>query len=171
VNLRDGQPIDDAEQKIAKPWAISSRGDAGMSRDQICFKSTAKGGRLKLIFEEGEAGTSAAYLIDGGSDWTESYKCVVSQKVSEKLATASGLHLGMTAAEVEKILGKPCAESNDSVEYSFDYQYLLPLDERQRLKGKGDLSADEPVDWVSDMEIKFRGAKACYIAIVTGETQ
>jgi hypothetical protein len=170
VNLRDGQPIDDAEKKIAKPWAISSRGDAGSSRDQICFKSASERGRFKLIFEQGEI-ASLAYLIDGGPDWTESYKCVVSQKVSEKLATASGLHLGMTAAEVEKILGKPCAESNDSVEYFFDYQYLLPLDERQRLKGKGDLSADEPVDWFSDMEIKFRGAKACYIAISTGETQ
>ena len=172
VNLRDGQPIDDAEKKIAKPWAISSRGDFGSSRDQICFKSTAKGGRLKLIFEQGPAGLpSDAYLIDGGPDWTDSYKCVVSQKVSEKLATASGLHLGMTAAEVEKILGKPCAESNDSVEYFFDYQYLLPLDERQRLKGKGDLSADEPVDWIGNIQIKFRGAKACYIAISTGETQ
>jgi hypothetical protein len=170
VNLRDGQPIDDAEKKIAKPWAISSRGDAGSSRDQICFKSASERGRFKLIFEQGEI-ASVAYLIDGGPDWTDSYKCVVSQKVSEKLATASGLHLGMTAAEVEKILGKPCAESNDSVEYFFDYQYLLPLDERQRLKGKGDLSADEPVDWFSNMQIKFRGAKACYIAISTGETQ
>ena len=170
VDLRQGQPIEDAEQKIAKPWAISSRGDAGSSRDQICFKSAAEGGRFKLIFEKGET-ASAAYLIDGGPDWTESYKCVVSKKVSEKLATASGLHLGMTEAEVEKILGKPCVKSNDGIEYAFDYQYLLPLEERKRLKGKGDVDADEPVDWIGTMKIKFREANAYYIAISMGETQ
>ena len=135
VDLRRGQPIEDAEQKIAKPWAISSRGDAASSRDQICFKSAAERGRFKLIFERGEI-ASAVYLIDGGSDWTESYKCVVSKKVSEKLATASGLHLGMTAAEVEKILGMPCIKSNDGIEYAFDYQYLLPLDERNASRAK-----------------------------------
>jgi len=125
---------------------------------------------LKLIFERGEI-ASAAYLIDGGPDWSESYKCVASKIVSDKLATASGLHLGMTAAEVEKILGKPCIETNDSIEYAFDYQYMLPFDKRQRLKGEGHLGADEPVDWFGSMQIKFRGAKAYYIAILTGETQ
>jgi hypothetical protein len=160
VDFRNGNPIADAEQKIAKPWAISSRGDAGSSRDQICFKSATEGGRYKLIFEKGEI-ASAAYLIDGGPDWTESYKCVVSKKVSEKLATASGLHLGMTKAEVQNILGKPCIETNDSIEYAFDYKYLLPLKERLRFKD------NEPIDWFSTARIKFRGAKAYYIAIST----
>jgi len=168
VDFRNGDAIDDAERKIAKPWAISSRGDASTSRDQICFKSAIEGGRFKLIFERGEI-ASAAYLIDGGPDWSESYKCVASKMVSEKLATASGLHLGMTAAEVEKILGKPCVESNDDIEYAFDYQYTLPLDERQRLKGVSDV--DEPFDWFGTMQIKFRGAKAYYIAILTGDAQ
>ena len=91
--------------------------------------------------------------------------------VSEKLATASGLHLGMTAAEVEKILGKPCIESKDGIEYRFDYQYLLPSEERQRLKNKGDVDVDWPVDWFGTLQIKFRGAKAYYIAILSGDTQ
>jgi hypothetical protein len=77
---------------------------------------------------------------------------VTSQKVSEKLATASGLHLGMTAAEVKKILGQPCIQSNDSIQYAFDYRYLLPADERQRLKNKGDSDADEPFDWFGTMQ-------------------
>jgi hypothetical protein len=170
VDFRNGDAIDDAERKIAKPWAISSRGDASTSRDQICFKSANEAGRFKLIFERGEI-ASAAYLIDGGPDWSESYKCVASGRVSEKLATASGLHLGMTAAEVEKILGKPCIESSDSIEYAFDYQYLLPLDGRQRLKSKGVSDVDEPFDWFGTMQIKFRGAKAYYIAILTGDAR
>jgi hypothetical protein len=30
---------------------------------------------------------------------------------------------------------------------------------------------DEPFDWFGTMQIKFRGAKAYYIAILTGDTQ
>jgi len=170
VDLRHAEPVRDAEKKIAKTSEILTvtRGDFATSRTQICFKSSSEKGRFKLIFEEGAGGLpSAAYLIDGGPDWPESYKCVASQKISDKLATASGLHLGMTASEVEEILGKPCLESNDSVEYFFDYQYLLPLNERQPLDGKGEID----VDWFGTMQIKFRGAKSCYIAISTGETQ
>jgi hypothetical protein len=170
VNLRRGDPIHDAEEKVEKTSEIMTRGDASTGRTQICFKSASEKGRFKLIFEQGEI-PSVAYLIDGGPDWPQSYKCVVSQKISEKLATASGLHLGMTAAEVEKILGKPCIESNDSIEYAFDYKYMLTSDERRRLKGKGGFEVDEPVDWFGTMQIKFRGAKAYYIAILTGETQ
>jgi hypothetical protein len=172
VDLRHAEPIRDAEEKVAKTSEKMTRGDAATGRTQICFKSASEKGRFKLIFEEGAGGLpSVAYLIDGGPDWPQSYKCVVSQKISNKLATASGLHLEMTAAEVEKILSKPCIVSNDSIEYAFDYRYMLPLDERQRLKAKGDLDADEPVDWFGSMQIKFRGAKAYYIAILTGETQ
>jgi hypothetical protein len=171
VDLRHADPIRDAEKQVEKTSEIMTRGDAATGRTQICFKSASEKGRFKLIFEKGEI-ESVAYLIDGGPNWPESYKCVVSKKVSEKLATASGLHLGMTAAEVEKILGKPCVESNDSIEYAFDYQYLLPLEERQRLKkNPGTFEPDEPVDWIGTMQIKFREAKAYYIAIAMGETQ
>ncbi|MFZ0678545.1 hypothetical protein [Candidatus Binatus sp.] len=119
VDLRHDEPIRDAEEKVEKTSEIMTRGDASTGRTQICFKSASEKGRFKLIFEQGEV-TSVAYLIDGGADWPQSYKCVASQKISDKLATASGLHLGMTAAEVKKILGKPCIESNDSIEYAFD---------------------------------------------------
>jgi hypothetical protein len=171
VDLRHEYPIRDAGEKVAKPSIVIERGDASTGRAQICFKSASESGRFKLIFEEGEV-SSAAYLIDGGQSWNGSGKCVTSEKVSPKLATASGLHLGMTADEVEKILGKPCIKSNDSIEYAFDYQYLLPLEERRRLKkNPGTFEPDEPVDWFGTMQIKFRGAKAYYIALLTGDTQ
>jgi hypothetical protein len=58
-----------------------------------------------------------------------------------------------------------------SYRVAFDYQHLLPLEERQRLKGRGVSDADEPWDWFGTIQIKFRGAKAYYIAILTGDTQ
>jgi hypothetical protein len=169
VDLRHAEPIRDAEETVAKTSEIMTRGDAATGRTQICFKSASEKGRFKLIFEQGEI-DSVAYLIDGGSNWPESYKCVASQKISDKLVTASGLHLGMTAAEVEKILGKPCLKSIDSIEYDFDYQYMLPLDERRRFKG-GVSDPNEPFDSLGTIQIKFRGSKAYYIAILTGDTQ
>ncbi len=169
VNLRHEDPIRDAEEKVAKASAISERGDAASGRRQICFKSESESGRFKLIFEEGEI-ASVAYLIDGGPNWSESEKCVVSPKISGNLATESGLRLGMTATEAEKILGKPCIQSNDGIEYDFDYQYLLPLEERPRFKDS-EFDPDEPFDWFGTIKVKFREAKAYYIAILTGETQ
>lgn len=170
VDLRQGQPIHDAEEKIAKTSETIQRGDAATSRRQICFKSAFDRGRIKLIFEEGEI-ARVGYLIDGGPSWTGSDQCVVSQKISDRLATTSGLRLGMTAAEVEKILGKPCLESSHLIEYVFDYRSLLDLEQRQRMKGKGDFDVDEPFDWFGTVEIKFREGKAYYLAILTGRTQ
>lgn len=170
ADLRQGHPIREAGEKVARPSVIIERGDASTGRSQICFRSVSERGRFKLIFEEGEV-ASAAYLIDGGPSWRGADKCVVSPKISGNLATQSGLHLGMTAAQAERILGKPCIESNDGIEYAFDFSHLPTSDERQRLKGHGDFYPDEPFDWFGTIQIKFHRAKAYYIAILTGDTQ
>jgi hypothetical protein len=119
-----------------------------------------------------------AYLIDGGPTWAGSEKCVESRKVSGKLATRSGLRLGTTAAEVEKILGKPCVESKDGIAYEFSSERLLTAKEKKQIRDEGldhvypsEIDLDEPFSWFGTVQIKFRGAKAYYIAILTGETQ
>jgi hypothetical protein len=156
VDLRQGQPLRDAEKRVAKVPTVNQRGDSGSSRRQMCFQSESDDGRFKLIFEEGEV-ASAAYLIDGGPDWIGSDRCVTSPKISGNLATESGLHLGMTVAQAERILGKPCIESNDNIEYSFVQQH------------GNDKDPNEYWDW-GTIQIRFRGANAYYIATLTGET-
>jgi hypothetical protein len=177
VDLNQGDPIADAEQKIAKPERLIGRGDASSSRTQLCFKSASERGRYKLIFERAEV-ASVAYLIDGGPTWAGSQKCVESRKVSENLSTRSGLHLGMTAAEVEKILGKPCVASKDAIEYEFSFEHLLTAKERKQIRDEGldhdypsEIDLDEPFSWFGTVQIKFRGAKSYYIAILTGDVQ
>jgi hypothetical protein len=177
VDLNQGDPIGDAQRKIAKPERIVGRGDASSAREQICFKSASEGGRYKLIFERAEV-ASVAYLIDGGPSWAGAEKCVESPRIFGKLATKSGLRLGMTAAEVEKILGKPCVASKDSVEYGFSFEHLLTAKERKAIRDKGldhvypsEIDLDQPFSWFGTVQIKFRGAKAYYIAILTGDTQ
>jgi hypothetical protein len=172
VDLQHGDPIRDAEEKVAKPSVVVERGDASTGRAQVCFKSASEGGRFKLIFEEGEV-ASSAYLIDGGPSWTGSDKCVESRKISRNLATVGGLHLGMTIAEVETILGKPCIESNDGIEYRFESEHWLTSKERQRIRegGAGEIDPDEPFGWFGTVRIRFRVGKAYYIAILAGEAQ
>jgi len=171
VDLEHEDPIHSAERKIAKPERLIGRGDAASSRTQLCFKSASERGRYKLIFEQAEI-ASAAYLIDGGPSWAGSEKCVESRKISAKLATGSGLRFGMTAAEVEKILGKPCVASKDSIEYGFSFEHLLTANERKQIRDKGGhFYVDEPFSWFGTVRIKFRRARSYYIAILTGETQ
>ena len=172
VDLEHGDPIHAAEKKIATPERLIGRGDASSSRRQLCFKSVSEGGRYKLIFEEAEI-ASVAYLIDGGPSWAGAEKCVASRKVSGNLSTRSGLHLGMTAAEVEKILGKPCVASKDAIEYGFSFEHLLTAKERKQIgaEGLGHVYPDQPFSWFGTVKIKFRKARSYYIAILTGETQ
>jgi hypothetical protein len=170
VDLQHGDPIGDAEKTVTEASVIE-RGDAGVGRAQICFKSASERGRFKLIFEEGpgEAG-NLAYLIDGGPSWTGLDKCVVSRKISNDLATGSGLRLGMTAGEVKRILGKPCNESKGRIEYCSSSRHWLSSNERQRYRAETgeDAPPGDYAEWLGTVQIKFRGAKANYIAISTG---
>ena len=79
----------------------------------------------------------------------------------------------MTAAEVEKILGKPCVASNDTIEYEFSFEHLLTAKERKQVRdeGPGEIDPYAQFSWFGTVQIKFRGAKAYYIAILTGDTQ
>jgi len=82
------------------------RGDASSGRSQACYVSASGEHKIHLIFEQGEI-DSSVYLFVDGPDWYGSDRCIPSDLVSTHLATASGLRLGMTPAQVIAILGKP----------------------------------------------------------------
>jgi len=149
---------------------IVERGDAGSSRSQICFKSDSDNGRYKLIFERGEV-SSIAYMLDGGPEWKGADKCVASNKITEHLATKSGIHLGMSVAEAKAILGKASSETNERIEYDFMHRVPLTSREMQASKGpNGGLISDYYAYWWASIVIGFRERRASYVAMCTGET-
>jgi hypothetical protein len=89
--------------RLGRP-TIVQRGDAATGRSQACYASIGDSNKVYLVFEDGEV-TFAFYLFAGGPPWNGSDLCVKSPLVSRATRTDSGLHLGMTTADVKKILG------------------------------------------------------------------
>jgi hypothetical protein len=94
---------------------IVERGDGASGRDQICY-SSEQNPDTHLIFEKGELNL-VFYLIAGGKHWNGDNFCAKSPVVTSGVSTTSGLHLGMTLAGLEQILGKPDLSANDKLIY------------------------------------------------------
>jgi hypothetical protein len=94
------------------------RGDASTGRSQLCY---GRNTTLHLIFEFGED-ESVVYLFSGGKPWTGEKYCVASKKPLSTLRTASGLKLGLSRPQVERILGRPDASTPDAIIYSRQFE-------------------------------------------------
>jgi len=100
---------------------IVARGDASYSRSQACYVSGRGPKPIHLIFENGEV-SSSFYLFRGGPDWEGIRFCVRSDRVSPSLSTGTGLRLGLSRAQVEAILGKPDAVSDERIAYCREFR-------------------------------------------------
>jgi hypothetical protein len=98
---------------------VTSRGDGAESRQQICYVSSGSAEKVHLIYETSEI-FSSLYLFSGGPDWTGSDRCVDSDLISGSLSTDSGIHLGQSRTEVEKMFGEPSASYEKRTLYSFE---------------------------------------------------
>ncbi len=92
------------------------RGDASTARQQACYVSSTGASKTFLIFEKGEV-ELAFYLFADGRAWNGIDHCAKSTLVARDIATASGLHLGLTRAQVESILGSPTLRAGDKLIY------------------------------------------------------
>jgi hypothetical protein len=168
VNLWRGIPISEAKDRIANA-PIIERGDAASSRAQICFQSAEDSGSYKLIFEEGEVARDA-YLIEDGAPWKGMDNCVPSEQVSTSAATESGLHLGISVAEVKAILGKPSSETKQRIVYASLWQHPLTAEELRAFRKSGGPADETRSDRATYIEIRFLSGKAKYIALSATET-
>ena len=82
----------------------AARGTGSSGRYQVCYVSDHKPS-VRMIFEESELNLTF-YLFEEGQSWNGQALCTESSQVTPALRTKSGLGLGMSAAEVERILGK-----------------------------------------------------------------
>ena len=86
---------------------------------RICYMSIS--GRVRVIFEAGPMGgwqdITAFTISTGTADSDHLKRCVKTAKVSENIATASGLRLGMSRKEIKKRFGDPASESIDHLRF------------------------------------------------------
>ncbi|HTV60309.1 MAG TPA: hypothetical protein VMJ93_15660 [Verrucomicrobiae bacterium] len=106
-----------AAAKLGKATIIE-RGDASTGRRQVCYASPGNRNKVHLILEQGEV-EYTFYLFADGPTWEGADRCVDSGAISTHLATASGVRLGQTPAQVIAILGDPTVKRENELIYSF----------------------------------------------------
>lgn len=152
------------------------RGDASTGRSQRCY-SSGHHGNTHLVFEFGED-ESVVYLFSGGKPWNGQKYCVISKRAFNALSTASGLRLGLSRLEVEKILGRPDAENTNSIVYSRQFELKSTPQEFAELRkdypeNLSDEEAHNKFDYYPVEQYalaRFADSKLVYLAIaISGE--
>jgi hypothetical protein len=171
----NGETFKKAAVKLGKATVVE-RGDASTGRSQICYSSPGKQSKTYLIFEKGEV-NNAFYLFSVGPDWKGSELCRESNLITTSLATASGLRLGQTIAQVRAILGKPGLAADDRIVYSLDFEKKTPDTDFESLRKQNPQLSQEELHRGYDyytlgvyVEARFLSSKLVYLAISRTES-
>lgn len=151
---------------------VVMRGDASTARQQVCYESGRDSSKIYLIFEFGED-ESAFYLFSDGVRWSGRQFCVTTKDVSSALATASGLKLGLTIAQVQTILGKADVAFPEKLVYFREVQEKTTPAQFKELRRDypeqlSDRAAHEKFDYYPAqmyIEARFVKAKLEYLAV------
>jgi hypothetical protein len=159
-----------AAAKLGKATTIE-RGDASTGRRQVCYASPGTQGKVYLIFEGDEVGYTF-YLFANGPAWEGADRCVASKAISRSLATASGLHLGQTPAQVTAILGKPTKRRENELIYSFSVRKKTSQQDLKEAKERNPEMSDKDFqetygyyDLGAGVDAKFVDSKLTYLAV------
>lgn len=150
---------------------VTERGDASTGRAQICYTSKSRPESTYLIFEAGETDLTF-YLFSDGVPWKGSDRCTRTPLVSRSLATGSGLRLGMTASQVEAILGKPTASFQGRLIYwgttyrKTSQDVLHKLRKQNPKMSSAEFQKDfSQYDLTIYIEARFSAGKMTYLAV------
>lgn len=153
-----GVPLQTAEfdniaAKLGKA-RIADRSAGSYARHHACYVPQTGSPKIHLVFEFGED-MSNFYLFTDLADWKGSELCAKSAKVSKDLSTPSGLKLGISPDEVERILGRADRRAANRLVYD-------RLVQRETTPGKSD-------DIGLYIEVRFSNSKLTYlVASMTG---
>lgn len=166
-----GHGVDGVAAKLGRGTEVE-RGDASTRRSQWCYVSGANPS-VHAIFEFGED-ESLVYLFSGGADWQGSTYCVKSNQVSFVSSTTSGLRLGLTRTEVEAILGRPDAVTENELIYSREFQKRSSTQQFEILRRVYPALSDEQAHREFDFYpveqyilVRFANSKLVYLVIAT----
>lgn len=138
---------------------IVERGDCASGREQLCYRSSSNGGKVKLVFEHNEIDYSF-FLFDDGEEWKGAEYCAESQKVTRTMATRGGLRLGLSEPETESILGIPTYVEGNKRWYEFKAHRLVHTE-----------MPDEIQDWeiTGIIILTFSEHRLTYLAVSRSE--
>ncbi len=164
-----------AAAKLGKA-TIVERGDAASGRTQECYVSVQPGKKVHFILEQGEVNL-AFYLFEDGPQWQGEERCTKSSLVSANAATASGLHLGQTPAQVIAILGKPNLLRKNQLSYSLHVKKKTSPEDLEKIRSSYPKLSDQEFhdnydyyDLSANVNAKFVDSRLTYLAISKLET-
>jgi hypothetical protein len=164
-----------AVEKLGRAKAIK-RGDAASGRTQVCYASSSRDEKTRLVFEEGEV-RFAFYLFLDGPTWHGSEYCVTSNRISSNPSTGSGLRLGQTRDEVIAILGKPTRQTEDEIVYAFSVRKTTSSKDLAETRRQHPEMTEKELEGNygfyylrADIRAKFTGTKLTYLAVSKAET-
>lgn len=174
VSLDTDTPFRDLGRRFGRVVsALRSRGNNG--REQFCY-TAAQNSSVRLVFEHGET-NDAFYLFAEGQPWNGQALCAESAQVTPALRTRSGLGLGLSATEVEQVLGKPDFSSPNRFIYYRDIEKRTPDDKLAQLRTQhSDLADQDFHDSYGSyelelyIEVRFTDGKVTYLAASKGES-
>lgn len=109
-------------------------GDASTGDIQICYRSASAGDNTHLFFGRGEVDIHFKLAAES-DDWNTVVPCLQSSRVSRGLATASGIHLGESEAQLIRQLGLPTRRRRDPASgratLNYDFQRMKKTDARE----------------------------------------
>jgi len=153
----------------------ATRGATTSARQQVCYLS-AQSPPVRLIFEEGDLSLSF-YLVAGGQGWNGQALCAESPQVSGNLRTKSGLGLGMSTAEVARILGKADISNADRLVYEREIEQHTADDKLTELRKEHSEMSDKDFHDNYDsyelelyIEARFTNDKLTYLAVSKTES-
>jgi hypothetical protein len=151
-----------------------NRGDAATGRQQICYVSEHKP-LLRLIFEQSESDL-AFYLFEEGQSWNGQALCAESQQITSALRTKSGLGIGMSPGDAEKVLGKPDISSESRMVYQREIEARTPESKLAELRSEHAEMSDkdfhenyDSYDLELYIEARFSAGKLTYLAVSRAE--
>jgi len=116
-----------AAQQMLGPAHLKESRDAGDYNAQLCY--LGPDGTL-LLLGSGEMGGSQHDILSvevaQAGFLKPSFPCGASPKINSAMSFLSGLRLGQSIAEVQKIWGKPSKSTPDSLTY--DFHSTTPID-------------------------------------------
>jgi hypothetical protein len=135
----------------------------------ICYVSPADG--TVLVFYSGAMGgwkdITWFALWSGKAAFADASRCTPSAQVSQNLTTASGLRLGLTQGQLNRIAGTPTKVSGSSAKYDYLCRRKMSQEEITRFKtaNNWDVTTDPYFDRTSWIDVYFKDAAASRIEI------
>lgn len=174
INLESDAPFRNLREKFGR--AVSAARSKGINgREQICYVGV-QNPPIRLVFEHGES-NEAFYLFADAQPWNGQALCAESSQITPSLRTKSGLGLGISPTEVEKVLGKPDFSSPNRVVYYRDIEKHTPDDKLAQLRTEhSDLAEKDFHDSYDSydlelyIEARFTDGKLTYLAVSKGES-